>query len=72
MNLVDEVERQAELRGQLRGRLEGELKGQLMGIRKEKRNTIIRSWKKGIAVPIISNITSVPIDEVERVIADFY
>ena len=41
------------------------------GIKKEKRNTIIRSWENGIAVPMISNITGVSIEEIEKVIAEF-
>ncbi len=51
--------------------LEGEIKGIEKGIEKEKQNTIIRSWQNGIAVSMISNITGLPIAEVEKVIADF-
>ena len=59
MTIFDEVEQR------------GELKGELKGIKKEKQNTIIRSWKNGIAVPMISNITGVSIDVVEKVVAEF-
>ena len=47
------------------------LEGEIKGIEKEKQNTIIRSWQNGIAVSMISNITGLPIAEVEKVIADF-
>ena len=67
MTLIDEIEQQGELRGELRG----EIKGEIQGIKKEKQNTIIRSWENGIAVPMISNITGVSIEEIEKVIADF-
>lgn len=63
MTLIDEIKQQGELRG--------ELKGEIQGIKKEKQNTIIRSWENGIAVPMISNITGVSIEEIEKVIADF-
>lgn len=45
--------------------------GEIRGIEKERKDTIIRSWQNGIAVPMISNITGVPISDVEKVIADF-
>lgn len=49
---------------------EVEQQGIEKGIEKEKRTAIIRSWENGIAVSMISNITGVSIDEVEKVIAE--
>ncbi len=46
-------------------------KGIEKGIEKEKRETIIRSWKNGIETSMIANITGVSIAEIEKVIADF-
>jgi predicted transposase YdaD len=71
MNLIDEIEQQGELRGELKGKIQGEIQGEIKGIKKEKHNTIIRSWENGLAIPMIANITDVSIDEVEKVIADF-
>jgi hypothetical protein len=48
-----------------------EEKGIEKGIEKEKYETIIRSWKNGIEISMIANITGLAIAEIEKVIADF-
>jgi predicted transposase/invertase (TIGR01784 family) len=59
MTIFDEIEQ------------EGIKQGIEQGIKKEKQNTIIRSWQNGIATPMISNITGLSIAEIEKVIANF-
>jgi predicted transposase/invertase (TIGR01784 family) len=59
MTIFDEIEQ------------EGIKQGIEQGIKKEKQNTIIRSWQNGLAIPMISNITGVSIAEIKKVIADF-
>ena len=49
---------------------EFEFKGIEKGITLEKHSTIIRSWKNGIDISMISNITSLPVSEINRVIAE--
>ncbi len=49
---------------------EFELRGEARGITQEKHNTIIRSWKNGIDIAMISNITGVDVSEVRKVIAE--
>ncbi len=67
MTIFDEVEQQGIEKGIEQGIEQGIEKG----IEKEKQNTIIRSWENGIAASMISNITGVSIEEVEKVIANF-
>jgi hypothetical protein len=71
MNILDEAEQRGIERGISRGISQGISQSISQGIEKERRETIIRSWKNGIAIPMISNITSASIAEVEKVIADF-
>ena len=59
MTIFDEVEQ------------EGITQGITQGIEKEKHNTIIRSWENGIAISMISNITGVSVEQIEKVIAEF-
>ena len=46
-------------------------KGEKQGIEKANRATIIRSWKNGIKIPMIANITGLDIAKIKEVIADF-
>ncbi len=62
MSIFDEYE--------LKGETRGEARGEARGITQEKHNTIIRSWKNGIDIPMISNITGVDVSEIRKVIAE--
>jgi predicted transposase/invertase (TIGR01784 family) len=46
-------------------------KGEKQGIEKANRETIIRSWKNGIEISMIANITGLDIAKIKAVIADF-
>jgi predicted transposase YdaD len=50
---------------------EGIEKGEKQGIEKANRETIIRSWKNGIEISMIANITGLDIAKIKGVIADF-
>jgi predicted transposase/invertase (TIGR01784 family) len=50
---------------------QGEKQGIEKGIEKANRETIIRSWKNGIEIPMIANITGLDIAKIKAVIADF-
>ncbi len=66
MSIFDEIEQ----KGEIKGIAKGISKGISKGILQEKHNTIIRSWKNGITVSVISKITVLPISEIEKTIAE--
>jgi predicted transposase/invertase (TIGR01784 family) len=63
MSLIDELIEE--------GTVIGIEKGTVIGIEKTITETIIRSWKNGIEISMIANITGVDVAKVEKVIAEF-
>ena len=50
--------------------IEGEEKGIEKGIEKEKIATVVKSYKNGISIPLISNISGLDEAKIEQILKD--
>lgn len=52
-----------------RGEAKGEARGEAKGVEKERIKNVISLWQNGIESPMISNLLNIPVEDVERMIA---
>jgi hypothetical protein len=62
LSIFDEIEQRAFEEGLRQAREES---------KEWKQNVAIRSWENGIPLYVISNITLLPVSEIEKIIADY-
>jgi hypothetical protein len=47
------------------------IRGEEKGIEKERRQNVLNLWRNNIEPSMISNLLNLPIEQIERIIADF-
>ena len=47
------------------------VRGEKKGRSEERKERIIKFWKKGVELPMISNLMDMPVEDIERIIAEY-